>query len=239
MIVIKNLHITKGQNAILKGINLKIKQGETLSIIGPSGGGKSTLLRAMNYMEAPTEGCVLIDEVLLNEKNAPEVRKHIGMVFQHFNLFPHKSVLDNIIYAPIEVLKQDSRKATQKAYDLLEQVGLKDKAQAYPNNLSGGQKQRVAIARALAINPNILLFDEPTSALDPEMVKEVLEVIQKLAHHGITIIIVTHEMKFAKNISDRILFLSEGILLEDTSSEIFFTQPSTERARIFLNNMLL
>lgn len=239
MIVIKNLHITKGQNAILKGINLKIKQGETLSIIGPSGGGKSTLLRAMNYMEAPTEGCVLIDEVLLNEKNAPEVRKHIGMVFQHFNLFPHKSVLDNIIYAPIQVLKQDSRKATQKAYDLLEQVGLKDKAQAYPNNLSGGQKQRVAIARALAINPNILLFDEPTSALDPEMVKEVLEVIQKLAHHGITIIIVTHEMKFAKNISDRILFLSEGILLEDTSSEIFFTQPSTERARIFLNNMLL
>lgn len=239
MIVIKNLHITKGQNAILKGINLKIKQGETLSIVGPSGGGKSTLLRAINYMEAPTEGSVVIDGVLLNEKNAPDVRKHIGMVFQHFNLFPHKNVLDNITYAPIKVLKQDPRKATQKAYDLLQQVGLKDKAQAYPNNLSGGQKQRVAIARALAINPNILLFDEPTSALDPEMVKEVLEVIQKLAHHGITIIIVTHEMKFAKNISDRILFLSEGILLEDTSSEIFFTQPSTERARIFLNNMLL
>jgi len=238
MIQLNNLTKTFGSQPVLKGINLSVPQGETVALIGPSGSGKSTLLRCINHLEAPSTGEIKIDGTLLTEANAGTMAKKVGMVFQQFNLFPHKTVLENITYAPIRVLKMDTKKAKNEALELLEKVGLKHKAETYPQSLSGGQKQRVAIARTLAMHPEVILFDEPTSALDPEMVKEVLEVISKLAHTGITLMIVTHEMGFAKELADRILFLDQGKIVEDAPPKTFFSSPKSARAQRFLEKVL-
>lgn len=238
MIQLKNLTKTFGPQPVLKGIDLSVPQGETVALIGPSGSGKSTLLRCINHLETPSTGEIKIDGTLLTEANAGTMAKKVGMVFQQFNLFPHKTVLENLIYAPIRVLKMDTKKAQSEAMELLEKVGLKHKADTYPQSLSGGQKQRVAIARTLAMHPEVILFDEPTSALDPEMVKEVLEVISKLAHTGITLMIVTHEMGFAKELADRILFLDQGKIVEDAPPDTFFSSPKSARAQQFLEKVL-
>lgn len=240
MIKIVNLTKSFGNLEVLKGINTTIRDGEVVALIGPSGSGKSTLLRCINLLETPTTGQVYLDGVDLTEPNGNllVLRQKIGMVFQHFHLFPHMTVMENITYAPIKVKKLANNVAKQKATELLARVGLSDKADSYPSRLSGGQKQRVAIARALAMEPDIMLFDEPTSALDPEMVKEVLEVIQSLAHSGMTMAIVTHEMNFARKVADRILFLDGGVLVEESHPEQFFTQPKSERAQQFLEKML-
>lgn len=240
MIKIENLSKSFGELEVLKGINTEIKAGEVVALIGPSGSGKSTLLRCINLLETPTKGKVYFDGVDLTSPNGNLImmRQKIGMVFQHFHLFPHMTVLENITYAPIKVKKIAIEDAKLKAMELLARVGLSDKADSYPSRLSGGQKQRVAIARALAMEPELMLFDEPTSALDPEMVKEVLEVIQSLAHTGMTMAIVTHEMNFARKVADRILFLDGGILVEESAPEQFFTQPKSERAQQFLEKML-
>lgn len=240
MIKINNLHKTFKKNHVLKGITIEIKQGSVVAIIGPSGSGKSTFLRCINLLETPTEGEIFVQDVNLLDKktNIDKVRQGIGMVFQHFHLFPHMTVLQNITYAPIQVKGLSKKEAEAIALDLLQKVGLLEKANAHPSSLSGGQKQRVAIARALAMEPKVLLFDEATSALDPEMVTEVLEVIKSLAHTGITMLVVTHEMGFAKEVSDRILFMDDGMIVEDTTPIHFFEQPSTERARIFLEKVL-
>ena len=238
MIQLKNLTKTFGPQPVLKGIDLSVPQGETVALIGPSGSGKSTLLRCINHLETPSTGEIKIDGTLLTEANAGTMAKKVGMVFQQFNLFPHKTVLENLIYAPIRVLKMDTKKAQSEAMELLEKVGLKHKADTYPQSLSGGQKQRVAIARTLAMHPEVILFDEPTSALDPEMVKEVLEVISKLAHTGITLMIVTHEMEFAKELADRILFLDQGKIIEDAPPNTFFSSPKSVRAQQFLEKVL-
>lgn len=235
-------HISKsfGRLQVLNDINLTIRKGEVVAIIGPSGSGKSTLLRCINLLEQPNQGKIAIDgkEITGGKVNITKVRQSIGMVFQHFHLFPHMTVMENLTYAPIQILKLSKDEARERALQLLERVGLKDKASVYPATLSGGQKQRVAIARALAMNPDILLFDEPTSALDPEMVKEVLDVIQSLAHTGMTMVIVTHEMNFAKQVADKICFLDEGVLLEEASPRTFFTSPRTDRAKDFLAKVL-
>ncbi|MGF9963065.1 amino acid ABC transporter ATP-binding protein [Bacillus rhizoplanae] len=240
MIKIENLHKSFGNNEVLKGITTTIGQGEVVAIIGPSGSGKSTFLRCMNLLEAPSNGQIWIgnQEVTNPNTNIMEVRQHVGMVFQHFHLFPHMTVLENITYAPLTVKGISKDEAVKKAEELLEKVGLLEKKDAYPNRLSGGQKQRVAIARALAMEPDVMLFDEPTSALDPEMVKEVLEVMKSLATTGMTMAIVTHEMGFAKEVADRVLFLDGGILVEDANPEQFFTAPESKRAQEFLQKML-
>ncbi|MDM5189861.1 amino acid ABC transporter ATP-binding protein [Bacillus sp. DX4.1] len=240
MIKIENLHKSFGQNEVLKGITTTIKKGEVVAIVGPSGSGKSTFLRCMNVLETPTSGQIWIhDEEVTNPKtNIMNVRQHVGMVFQHFHLFPHMTVLENIMYAPVNVKGVAKQDVEKKAKELLEKVGLLDKKDAYPNRLSGGQKQRVAIARALAMEPEVMLFDEPTSALDPEMVKEVLEVMKSLVTTGMTMAIVTHEMGFAKEVADRVLFLDGGKLVEDANPEQFFTAPESKRAQEFLQKIL-
>lgn len=240
MIKIINLSKSFGELEVLKDINTEIHEGEVVALIGPSGSGKSTLLRCINLLETPTKGKVFLDDVELTAPNGNLVviRQKIGMVFQHFHLFPHMTVLDNITYAPTKVKKIPLEQAKQKATELLARVGLSDKADSYPSRLSGGQKQRVAIARALAMEPEIMLFDEPTSALDPEMVKEVLEVIQDLAQSGMTMAIVTHEMNFARKVADRILFLDGGVLVEQSRPDEFFTNPKSARAKQFLEKML-
>ena len=240
MIEFHNVHKSFGKLEVLKGIDFKIEKGQVVTLIGPSGSGKSTILRCINLLEKPDSGAVLIEGQDITEKKADiqKIRKDIGMVFQHFNLFPHMTVMENMIYAPVRVNKLSKEEAKKKAMELLALVGLTEKADAYPNKLSGGQKQRIAIARAIAMEPKIMLFDEPTSALDPEMVKEVLEVIKGLAHTGITMALVTHEMGFAREVSDRICFIDGGKILEDTTPEAFFSQPSTDRAKAFLDKVL-
>ncbi|WP_368993774.1 amino acid ABC transporter ATP-binding protein [Caldifermentibacillus hisashii] len=240
--MIKVEQITKvfGKNPVLKNISTTIHQGEVVAIIGPSGSGKSTFLRCLNLLEKPTEGKIYIkDQEITNPKvNILEVRKHIGMVFQQFNLFPHMTVLENVTYAPQKVKKLAKGEVEKNAKDLLAKVGLSDKVDSYPSQLSGGQKQRVAIARALAMEPEIMLFDEPTSALDPEMVKEVLDVIKELAETGMTMVIVTHEMNFAKEVADRVIFIDDGVILEDAEPHQFFNAPKSERAKDFLSKLL-
>lgn len=239
--MIKVDQITKsfGQLEVLKGISTQIGKGEVVAIIGPSGSGKSTLLRCINLMEVPTSGAIFINgqEITDPKANVMKIRQQIGMVFQHFHLFPHMTVLNNLTYAPIKVKGLSKSEAEKKAKELLERVGLADKADAYPSRLSGGQKQRVAIARSLVMEPDIMLFDEPTSALDPEMVKEVLEVMKGLAHTGMTMAIVTHEMRFAEEVADRILFIDAGRLVEEASPAEFFTRPTSERAKQFLEKV--
>ncbi|MCS5708858.1 amino acid ABC transporter ATP-binding protein [Candidatus Berkiella cookevillensis] len=238
--MIKLTKISKffGSKQILNEVSLSISQGEVLTIIGPSGSGKSTLLRCMNFLEIPNSGEIWVNNQLLTTQNAQIIRQKVGMVFQQFNLFPHKTVLENLIYAPTKILKIPVQEAKDQAMTLLQRVGLSDKANAYPTRLSGGQKQRVAIARTLAMRPDVILFDEPTSALDPEMVKEVLEVIKSLAHTGITIVMVTHEMGFARELSDSIVFLDKGEIIEQASPSDFFTKPKSERAQLFLEKVL-
>ncbi|PLS01674.1 amino acid ABC transporter ATP-binding protein [Neobacillus cucumis] len=240
MIKVENLYKQFGENEVLKNISTSIDSGEVVSIIGPSGSGKSTFLRCLNLLETPTKGKVWINNQEITDKktNIMKVREQIGMVFQHFYLFPHLTVLENLTYAPIKVKGESREAAAAKARELLSRVGLSEKETAFPNNLSGGQKQRVAIARALAMEPELMLFDEPTSALDPEMVKEVLNVMKDLAQSGMTMAIVTHEMGFAREVSDRILFLDEGKLLEEGSPDEFFNRPQTSRAKDFLEKVL-
>lgn len=239
MIELKDVRKSFGKNEVLKGINLQIDKGEVVVIIGPSGSGKSTVLRTMNYLEEPTSGHVIVDGMDLSDKNKLNaVRTEVGMVFQNFNLFPHMTVLDNLILAPVNVRKTDKKEAQDIAMKLLERVGLADKAQMYPDSLSGGQKQRIAIARALAMKPKVMLFDEPTSALDPEMVREVLDVMKSLADEGMTMVIVTHEMGFAKEVADRVLFVDGGQILEDGTPAQVFDAPSSDRTKLFLSKIL-
>ncbi len=244
MSMIKTVNLTKkfGELSVLNGITTEFKQGETVVIIGPSGSGKSTLLRCLNLMEVPTDGEVYFEEILLNNKKLKEIevnkiRENIGMVFQHFNLFPHKTVLENIILAPMKLKNLSKEDATKIAEELLQKVGLLDKKDVYPNKLSGGQKQRVAIARSLAMEPEVMLFDEPTSALDPEMVKEVLMVIQDLAKSNMTTIIVTHEMGFAKKVASRVLFVDQGVIVEEGTPAELFDSPKEPRTQAFLNQI--
>jgi len=229
-----------GALKVLKGINFHIPKGQVVTLIGPSGSGKSTILRCINLLETPTSGQVFIEgkEITAPKTDIQDVRKNIGIVFQHFNLFPHMTVMENMTYAPIKVNKWPKERAREKAMELLRLVDLTDKAESYPGKLSGGQKQRIAIPRSLAMEPSIMLFDEPTSALDPEMVKEVLEVIKNLAHTGITMVLVSHEMGFAREVSDRICFIDEGIIQEDTTPDIFFVNPVSDRAKAFLEKVL-
>ena len=239
MIELKDVRKSFGKNEVLKGINLQIDKGEVVVIIGPSGSGKSTVLRTMNYLEEPTSGHVIVDGMDLSDKNKLNaVRTEVGMVFQNFNLFPHMTVLDNLTLAPVNVRKTDKKEAQDIAMKLLERVGLADKAQMYPDSLSGGQKQRVAIARALAMKPKVMLFDEPTSALDPEMVREVLDVMKLLADEGMTMVIVTHEMGFAKEVADRVLFVDGGQILEDGTPAQVFDAPTSDRTKLFLSKIL-
>ena len=240
MIKINNLHKSFGNLEVLKGIDLQIDKGEIVVIVGPSGSGKSTVLRCMNLLEEPTKGEIIFDGKNITSKkvNIDEVRQNIGMVFQNFNLFPHMTILDNITLAPIKIKKISREDANKKAEVLLDRVGLLDKKEAYPSQLSGGQKQRIAIARALAMEPNMMLFDEPTSALDPEMVKEVLDVIKELANDGMTMAIVTHEMGFAKEVADRVIFVDEGKIIENDTPENVFNNPANERTKEFLDKVL-
>lgn len=239
MIELKDVRKSFGKNEVLKGINLRIEKGEVVVIIGPSGSGKSTVLRTMNYLEEPTSGHVIVDNMdLSDKKELNEVRTEVGMVFQNFNLFPHMTVLDNLTLAQINVRKTSKKDAEDVALKLLERVGLADKAHMYPDSLSGGQKQRVAIARALAMKPKVMLFDEPTSALDPEMVREVLDVMKSLADEGMTMVIVTHEMGFAKEVADRVLFVDGGQILEDGTPAQVFDAPTSDRTKLFLSKIL-
>lgn len=240
MIKINNLHKYFGNLHVLKGINLQINKGEIIAIVGPSGSGKSTVLRCMNLLEEPTEGEIIFDgkNIIGSKVNIDKVRENIGMVFQNFNLFPHMTVLENITLAPIKIKKINKDDADKKAEILLDRVGLLDKKNTYPSQLSGGQKQRIAIARALAMEPNMMLFDEPTSALDPEMVKEVLDVIKELAKEGMTMAIVTHEMAFAKEVADRVIFVDNGKIVEDDTPEKVFNNPTNERTKEFLDKVL-
>ncbi|MBS4455908.1 amino acid ABC transporter ATP-binding protein [Tuanshanicoccus lijuaniae] len=242
MIKVNHLKKSYGELNVLKGIDLQINQGEVVALIGPSGSGKSTLIRCLNLMEIPTSGDVFFKDVLLNDTKINEdkinqLRQSIGMVFQHFNLFPHLTVEENITLAPIKLNKLSETQAKEKAAVLLDKVGLLDKKDVYPAKLSGGQKQRVAIARALAMEPEVMLFDEPTSALDPEMVKEVLTVIQSLAVDGMTIVIVTHEMNFAKRVASRVLFLADGHIVEQGTADQIFNAPQHERTKQFLDQI--
>ena len=239
MIDIENLRKSFGDAHILKGIDLHIKEKEVVVIIGPSGSGKSTLLRCINFLEVPTEGTVAVDGILLNgETNINDVRKEVGMVFQRFNLFPHMTVLQNIMLAPMKVRHIAKEEAEQTAKKLLARVGLADKADSYPPQLSGGQQQRVAIARALAMKPMVMLFDEPTSALDPEMVGEVLDVMKRLAEEGMAMVIVTHEMGFAREVGDRVLFVDGGQILEQGTPDEVFNHPKEKRTQDFLSKVL-
>ncbi|WP_088548464.1 amino acid ABC transporter ATP-binding protein [Paenibacillus aquistagni] len=240
MIETRELHKSFGKNEILKGIDLRIDKGEVVVIIGPSGSGKSTLLRCLNLLEVPTAGDVVFEGEVINRKkhNMNKTREKMGMVFQSFNLFPHMTVLENITISPIKVKKMNKEEATAIAMDLLQKVGLADKAASYPSQLSGGQKQRIAIARALAMQPHVMLFDEPTSALDPEMVGEVLGVMKGLAESGMTMAIVTHEMGFAREVGDRIIFMDGGVIVEQGSPEQIFGSPQHERTKDFLGKVL-
>ena len=240
MINIENLSKNFGNLKVLKNISTTINKGEIISIIGPSGSGKSTFLRCINKLEEPTEGHIYIDDMDLMDKNTDinKIRERVGMVFQHFNLFPHMTVLENLILSPTIVKKETKEEAEKYALYLLQKVGLSDKANSYPNQLSGGQKQRIAIARALAMKPEVILFDEPTSALDPEMIKEVLDVMRNLVKEGMTMLIVTHEMGFARNVGNRILFMDNGEIIEDCSPKDFFENPTNERIKDFLNKVL-
>ena len=237
---VQDLHKSFGSNEVLKGIDAKFYEGDVVCIIGPSGSGKSTFLRTLNLLETITSGKVVVDGFELSDKNTnvDKARENIGMVFQHFNLFPHMSVLDNITFAPIELGKESREAAEQHARELLEKVGLSDKADAMPESLSGGQKQRVAIARSLAMNPDIMLFDEPTSALDPEMVGDVLNVMKDLAEQGMTMLIVTHEMGFARKVANRVIFTDGGQFLEDGTPEQIFDNPQHPRLIDFLDKVL-
>ncbi|MFC6040814.1 amino acid ABC transporter ATP-binding protein [Paenisporosarcina macmurdoensis] len=240
--MIKVEHLTKkfGKNEVLCNISTVIAKGEVVSIIGPSGSGKSTFLRCINMLETPTSGKIVIDNQDLTDSKTPvnKMRQRIGMVFQHFHLFPHLTVIENLTYAPMKAKGVNKQVAVEKARELLKRVGLSEKETAFPNSLSGGQKQRVAIARALAMEPELMLFDEPTSALDPEMVKEVLDVMKDLAKSGMTMVVVTHEMGFAREVADRILFLDHGVLLEEGKPAEFFSNPKTARAKDFLDKIL-
>lgn len=239
MIEIKNLYKKFDKKIILNDLTLSVPKGQTLAIVGPSGSGKSTLLRCINMLEKPDSGNVFIngEDVTDPKINLDRIRSNVGMVFQSFNLFPHMTVLQNITYAQKVVDKKNQRLAEERALDILEKVGLKEKANAYPSEISGGQKQRVAIARCLAMDPYVILFDEPTSALDPEMVKEVLDVIRNVKGDNITKLIVTHEMSFAKEVADRIIFMDHGIILEDRDPKGFFKSPESDRAKLFLQNL--
>ena len=240
MIKVVDLHKSFGDLKVLQGINDSINKGEVVVIIGPSGSGKSTYLRCINQMEEVTSGQVLVDEVDITDPKVDinEIRQKIGMVFQHFNLFPHMTVLDNITLAPMKIKKMEKEEAEKLAYSLLEKVGLREKASEYPNKLSGGQKQRIAIARALAMKPEVMLFDEPTSALDPEMVNEVLDVIKELADEGMTMMIVTHEMGFAKEVGTRLLFMDQGKIIQEGVPKDIFDAPKEERTKLFLSKVL-
>ncbi|WP_413497686.1 amino acid ABC transporter ATP-binding protein [Carnobacterium maltaromaticum] len=238
---VQELKKSYGSLEVLKGLNLEVQEGEVVCLIGPSGSGKSTFLRCMNHLEEINGGTIIIDGYDLTDTSLDinKVRENIGMVFQHFNLFPHLTILENITLAPIELKKLTKEEARQKAFDLLETVGLREKADAYPSSLSGGQKQRVAIARALAMSPDIMLFDEPTSALDPEMVGDVLAVMQQLAKEGMTMIVVTHEMGFAKEVADRVVFMDGGLIVEEGKPEEVFNQPKNDRTKNFLDKVLI
>ncbi|MBC2249806.1 amino acid ABC transporter ATP-binding protein [Listeria sp. FSL L7-0123] len=240
MIDIKNLHKHFGKLEVLKGIDLEIASGEVVVVIGPSGSGKSTFLRCLNLLEQPTSGTILFEnkDLMAKQTNVNELRQKMGMVFQNFNLFPHKNVLENLMLAPTKVKNEDSSVAKKHALSLLEKVGLANKATSYPSQLSGGQQQRVAIARALAMNPDVMLFDEPTSALDPEMVGEVLSVMKSLAKEGMTMVVVTHEMGFAREVADRVVFMDEGVIQEQGTPEEVFGNPQNDRTKDFLGKVL-
>ncbi len=240
MIVTKNLKKSFGEHVVLNGINETIEKGEKVVVIGPSGSGKSTFLRCLNLLEEPTGGEIWFEGENITDKNTDinKIRCKMGMVFQQFNLFPHLSVLENITLAPVKLGLMTKEQAEQKAYELLARIGLTEKAKAYPNQLSGGQKQRIAIIRALAMNPDVMLFDEPTSALDPEMVGEVLDLMTQLAEEGMTMVVVTHEMRFAKKVATRVLFIDEGIIVEQNTPEEFFEHPTHPRLQEFLSKIL-
>lgn len=240
MIKIKNLSKQFGNNVVLENISTTINQGDVIALIGPSGSGKSTLLRCLNFLEIPTSGTIEFEGQTLtsNHQQLENIRKKMGMVFQHFNLFPHKTILENITFAPIHVNKVKTDTANKEALELLKRVGLEDKAQDYPSSLSGGQKQRVAIARTLAMKPDVILFDEPTSALDPEMVKEVLDVMKELAEQNMTMIIVTHEIGFAYNVANRIIFMADGHIVEDGTPQQVINEPQHSRTKEFLSKVL-
>lgn len=241
LLELKDLHKSFGNLEVIKGIDIEIDKGDIMVIIGPSGSGKSTVLRCMNLLEKPTSGQIIFEgqDILKNLKTIDKTREKIGMVFQNFNLFPNKTILDNITLATMKVKGKTKEEAEKKAKELLERVGLLDKIDAYPVQLSGGQQQRIAIARALAMEPDMMLFDEPTSALDPEMVKEVLDVIKELADEGMTMAIVTHEMGFAKEVADRVIFVDEGKIVEDGSPEEVFNNPKSDRAKDFFDKILV
>ena len=240
MIHVKDLHKYFGENEVLKGVNDHIKKGEVVVVIGPSGSGKSTFLRCLNLLEEPTKGEIIFEDQNITDNNIDinKIREKMGMVFQQFNLFPHKTVLENITIAPINVKNKSKTEAEEKAKELLKRVGLLDKASAYPASLSGGQKQRIAIARALAMEPDVMLFDEPTSALDPEMVGEVLGVMKDLAKEGMTMVVVTHEMGFAREVGDRIIFMDGGNIVEQGTPEEIFDKPKNPRTKDFLSKVL-
>ncbi|MDG3074687.1 amino acid ABC transporter ATP-binding protein [Bacillus halotolerans] len=240
MISFQNVNKLYGDFHVLKQINLQIEKGEVVVIIGPSGSGKSTLLRCINRLETINEGNLTVNGTVINDRKTDinHVRRNIGMVFQHFHLYPHKTVLQNIMLAPVKVLGQSTEQAKETALYYLEKVGIPEKANAYPSQLSGGQQQRVAIARGLAMKPEVMLFDEPTSALDPEMIGEVLDVMKNLAKEGMTMVVVTHEMGFAREVADRIVFIDEGNILEEAAPAEFYANPKEERARLFLSRIL-
>ena len=240
MIEFKNVEKYYGEFHALKNINLTFEQGKVVVVIGPSGSGKSTMLRCINGLEEISEGELLIKDQNIHDKNTNinEIRKNVGMVFQHFNLYPHKTVLENIMLAPMKVLKQSKEEAQKNAEKFLEKVNMLDKKDSFPSNLSGGQQQRIAIARGLAMDPSVLLFDEPTSALDPETIEDVLDVMKKLAKEGMTMIVVTHEMGFAREVADRVIFMADGEVLEDRETVSFFENPKDERAKQFLSKII-
>ncbi len=240
LLEIKNLTKKFGDHTVLDNISISINKSDVLCLVGPSGGGKSTFLRTLNLLETPTSGSILFDGVDITDKrtNIDEIREKIGMVFQHFNLFPHLTILENMTLAPIKVLKMNEKEAIEKAGHLLGRVGLSDKKETYPNMLSGGQKQRVAIVRSLMMNPEVMLFDEPTSALDPEMVGEVLDVMKGLAKQKMTMVVVTHEMGFAREVANRVAFLDGGVLAYEAAPEGFFKNPGNDRLRSFLSKVL-
>jgi len=240
VIKVSNLHKNFGKLEVLKGISTEIEKGEVVVVIGPSGSGKSTFLRCLNYLEEPTSGEIIVDGIKLNHSktNINRVRQEMGMVFQQFNLFPHMTVTRNVTLAPMKVKKMGEKEAVELAHRLLARVGLSDKVDAYPSQLSGGQQQRVAIARALAMQPKVMLFDEPTSALDPEMINEVLEVMKDLAREGMTMVVVTHEMGFAREVGNRVLFMDEGRIVEEGPPERIFSNPQNPRTQAFLSKIL-
>jgi polar amino acid transport system ATP-binding protein len=240
VIEIKNIRKNFGKNEVLKNINTEIKKGDKVVIIGPSGSGKSTLLRCMNLLETPTSGSIIFqgDHITDKKTDINKIRQRMGMVFQHFNLFPHLTVLENIVLAPVKLNLQTKEEAKENALKLLERIGLSDKKDEYPALLSGGQKQRIAIVRSLAMKPEIMLFDEPTSALDPEMIGEVLKLMKDLAEEGMTMVVVTHEMGFAKSVANRILFMDEGQILEENNPQDFFSNPGHDRSKEFLSKIL-